>query len=310
MSKIVQINRRTITSAIVLAATILTGCSGIHQYTIDRLGDTLAAGSSGYGSDDDLELIRQASPFGLKLMESVLLETPHHATLLTATAAGFMQYAYAYVQQDADELELRDVQSARVMHHRAVALYRRARIYGFRALAVRHTDFNAQLKQDAKLVLADLDHEDMAPLYWSTVATAAIITLSKDDPQTIAELPLLEKMVGRLQQLDENYDHGALHSFLISYEMSRPGSRQPEISARHHFERAIYLAEGERVAPYVAFAEAACVATQNRQEFIKLLSQAITISSPRKHPEWRLENELMQRRARWLLSQVDQLFLE
>jgi predicted anti-sigma-YlaC factor YlaD len=92
--------------------------------------------------------------------------------------------------------------------------------------------------------------------------------------------------------------------------MSRPGSRQPEISARHHFAAALRLSEGERAAPYVAFAETACVATQNRQEFTKLLDQAIAIAPPRNHPEWRLENELMQRRARWLLSQVDQFFLE
>jgi hypothetical protein len=43
------------------------------------------------------------------VIESVLAETPRHAPLLTAAAAGFVKYTYAFVQQDADELEIHDV---------------------------------------------------------------------------------------------------------------------------------------------------------------------------------------------------------
>ena len=35
-----------------------------------------------------------------------------------------------------------------------------------------------------------------------------------------------------------------------------------------------------------------------------------SLFDPAARPEWRLENRILQRRARWLLTQADQLFLE
>jgi predicted anti-sigma-YlaC factor YlaD len=51
------------------------------------------------------------------------------------------------------------------------------------------------------------------------------------------------------------------------------------------------------------------VSQQDRAEFESLLNRALTID-PDARPEWRLANLIMQRRARWLLSRVDQLFAE
>ena len=43
-------------------------------------------------------------------------------------------------------------------------------------------------------------------------------------------------------------------------------------------------------------------------EFKELLNRALAIN-PDAKPEWRLVNLVMQRRARWLLSRTDELFL-
>ena len=56
-------------------------------------------------SDDDPELVRDALPFALKLMESVQVELPEHGALLLGLASGFTQYSYAFVQTPAEELE-------------------------------------------------------------------------------------------------------------------------------------------------------------------------------------------------------------
>jgi len=37
----------------------------------------------------------------------LLAENPQHAGLLTLLASGFTQYSFAFVQEDADELEAR-----------------------------------------------------------------------------------------------------------------------------------------------------------------------------------------------------------
>jgi len=287
----------------------LSGCVSLHHYAIDRVGDALAGSGSGFSGDDDPELIRAAAPFSLKLMESVLAETPRHAGLLTASAAGFTQYAYAFVQEDADEIEMRDLAAATVLRERAHGLYLRARDYGLRALEARHAGFRERLRQAPELAARELDPADAAALYWTAAAWGAAISLDKDSPDALAELPLIEVLLRRLASLNADYDYGALDSLLMSYENGRPGARDPQPLIRRHFERAVQLSGGHKAAPYVAFAETACVRAQDRTEFVASLKHALAID-PAGHPEWRLENRVMQRRARWLLTQTDQLFLE
>jgi predicted anti-sigma-YlaC factor YlaD len=213
------------------------------------------------------------------------------------------------VNQEADESESRDLAAARALRARARALYFRARDYGLRALDAKHAGFRAQLGERTGTALARLSRDDVPALYWTTVAWTAAIALSKDSPRAIADLRPVDLMVERLGELDPDMDHGALHAFLISYEMGRPGARDPEARARSHFEQAVRLSEGYKAGPFVALAESVCVATQNKREFVARLAQAIAID-PSARPEWRLENIIMQRRARWLLGQTDQLFLE
>src|SRR6266542_3898505 len=117
----------------VLLGWLAPGCS-IKKMAVNKLGDALAAGGTTFASDDDPELIRAAVPFSLKLMESLLSENPRHQALLSATASGFAQYAYAFVQQDAEELEDKDLAAAEDMKARARRLYVRARNYGLGAL--------------------------------------------------------------------------------------------------------------------------------------------------------------------------------
>src|SRR6516225_6260257 len=88
-----------------------TGCS-IHKYALNKASDALSQSGNTFASDDDPELIKAAAPFSLKLMESVLAENPRHVGLLTAAASGFTQYSFAFVQQDADELEVHDLAAA------------------------------------------------------------------------------------------------------------------------------------------------------------------------------------------------------
>jgi predicted anti-sigma-YlaC factor YlaD len=287
----------------------LTGACSVRHYAINRVGDALAASGTSFARDEDPELIRSAAPFSLKLMESVLDQSPNHAPLLTAAARGFTQYAYAYIQQPADEAEPNDVEEARALRLRAQAMYRRARDYGLRALEVRHAGFSAQLRADARAATALLSAPDAQPLYWTAVSWAALVSQSKDSTERIAELPLIDALVHRLRELDPDLDHGALHTFLISYTMGHPGARHPEVEARAEYDQALRLSDRQLASPFVAYAESVCVAIQDRLGFEQSLHQALAVD-PQARPDWRLENVVMQHRARWLMQRSDQLFLE
>jgi len=284
------------------------GCS-IKRFTVNQIGDALAAGGATFASDDDPELIRAAAPFSLKLMESLLAESPRHDGLLFATASGFTQYAYAFVQQDADELEGTDFAAARAHKTRARNLYLRARDYGLRGLEVHYRGIGSSLRRQPAEAVRGVRARDVPLLYWTAVSWAAAISLSKDDPGLIAEQPQVESLIDRALELDEAYDSGAIHSFLISYEPSRQGASGPaEARARRHFERAVELSGGRHAGPFVALAESVAVQKQDVTEFRTLLERALGID-PGARPEWRLVNLVLQRRARWLLSRTDELFL-
>jgi len=287
----------------------LAGCSSVNQVAVNKLGDALAGGGTVFASDSDPELIRDAAPFSLKLMESLLAESPDHEGLLKAASSGFTQYAYAFVQQQADELEATDVAAARALRLRAKGLYLRGRDYGLRGLEVAHPGLKEALPRDPAAALAACTAEDAELLYWTAAAWGAAIAVTKDDPALIADLPIVTALIDRALAVDESWDAGAIHAFLIPFELSRAGGEgDPVARARRHFERAVELGRGGQAGPFVTYAEAVCVQQQDREQFVRLLNQALAIN-PDTRPEWRLVNLVMQRRARWLLGRLDELFL-
>ncbi|HET7823852.1 MAG TPA: TRAP transporter TatT component family protein, partial [Anaeromyxobacter sp.] len=80
--------------AISLLAAGATGCKTV---VVSYAAGAASSTGTTYASDDDPELVREAIPFGLKTMESLLHENPRHAGLLLAACQGFTQYAYAFV---------------------------------------------------------------------------------------------------------------------------------------------------------------------------------------------------------------------
>ena len=91
--------------------------------------------------------------------------------------------------------------------------------------------------------------------------------------------------------------------------MGRAGGRgDPAARARQQFERAVELSGGNQAAPFVSYAEAVCVQKQDLPQFDALLARALAIN-PDAHPDFRLANLLMQRRATWVLSKREELFL-
>jgi hypothetical protein len=120
----------------------------------------------------------------------------------------------------------------------------------------------------------------------------------------------VEALIDRALELNESFDDGAIHSFLISYEPARQGAAgDPLERARRHFDRAWELSGGHQAGPLVSLAESVSIAARDRRGFQSLLERALAVDINAR-PEYRLANLVMQRRARWLLSRMDELFLE
>ncbi|MBL8860775.1 MAG: hypothetical protein JNK02_02090 [Planctomycetes bacterium] len=292
-----------------LLALVASGCS-IERYATGKVADALAATGGTFASDEDVELVRDASPFGLKLMENVLQSQPEHQELLTALARGFTQYAYAFVAQDGDAAESESLERAEALRERARKLYLRGREYGLRALEVARPGFRAALSADPGAAAGRLARAQIEALYWTSAAWGAALALSKDRPEAVADQPALEALLDRALAIDEAYGEGALRALLVSYEPARiGGERGAAERARGHFTRAVALSRGLSAGPYVALAETVAVAEQDRAAFERLLAAALAIDVDAAPPR-RVENLVQQRRARWLLARADELFLE
>lgn len=290
-------------------AAIGAGCS-IKGMAVNAVADALSGQGSVFASDEDPELVREAIPFGLKTYESILEATPEHKGLLLATGSAFIQYAYAFVQQDADFIDETDLPRARELRARAKKLFLRGRDYAIRAIEVDHPGFLEALRKDKDAALAAMAKEDVPQLYWAGVGWAAALMSSKEDLNLIADLPLGGSMVERAVALDPSFNEGAGPEFLISYDGSRPAAMGGSTErARMHFARALEISKGKRASVHLALAESVSVRDQNLAEFRRLLDAALAVD-PEGDRSQRLVNLLALKRAKWLKTRIPDLFLD
>jgi len=302
----VVIRRSLLPLCVCALALVHTGCS-IKMMAINTLGNALADGSFGFARDDDPELVRDAVPFALKTIEGLIEQSPKHKPLLTAACRGFTQYSYAFIQQEADFIEAQDLDRATAMRARAKKLYLRGRDYGIRALEVEFPTFGDQLRTNTDGVLARLNKTHVPLLYCTAAAWAAAFAVDISDSRLSVEQTMFEKMMRRALALDESYQLGSLHDFFISWDAGHAATGSSIRSAREHFERAKTLARGQRVSLFVTLAESVSVSEQNKTEFEQRLNEALAVDISLA-PEQKLANVISQRRAKWLLSRVNELF--
>ena len=298
----------TRTAVLAVALLIAAGCSP-RVYVTRQVADALSSGGGTYGSDDDPQLVREATPFALKLSESLLDATPRHTGLLLSLAKGFTQYAAAFVWQDAVESTEPDVKEAGKM--RALNLFLRAKEYGLRGLETRHPDFRRLVADDPVAAARTADFEDIPLLYWTGAAWSLAIAASPGSPEMLADLPRCEALMHRVLELKEDYDAGAIHEYFVAFDGSRSAAMGGSVErARSHFARAMDLAAGLKISPMVTFAETVSVGAQDRQEFLSLLEKALAFDARHLAPEYRQANLAAQRKAAWLKGRIDELFLE
>ena len=283
----------------------LPGCS-VKKFAVRQVGDALASGPSAYETDSDLELVGGALPFGLKLVESLLAETPRHRGLLLTAARGFVLYSLAYVDFPAETALDDDFERGKAGRARAGRLYARALGYALRALDRRYPGFSERLGEDPETAAAEVAARDIDLLYWASAALGLSIGIDPTDPEMLVRLPQVEAMVNRALELDEAWDEGALHEIRLALDAAKPGGGDPA-SMKKSYQRALELSAGKRAGLHLSYAEAVAVPAQDRVLFETMVAKALAVDAD-KYENYRLVNALAHRRARWLRSRVEDLF--
>lgn len=307
----IRASARSARRRIALVAVVLVagaGCS-FRSMAIRTFADTIAESSSVYSSDEDPELVRDALPFSLKTLETLLESSPEDKGLLLSACSGFSQYSYAFLQTDAEIAEWDDYARAEELWTRARKMYVRARDYCLRRVELDHPGITARLQLDPENAVMVFDATDVDTMYWLAGSWGLAIAAGLDQPALAVDLPAVREVIQRALDLDEDYNRGALHVACITIE-SVPAEMGGSVErAREHFARAVELSRGVDASPYVTLASSISVETQDRAEFEELLNSALMID-PDEEPSIRLLNLILQKRARHLLGLVDELFGE
>src|SRR5215208_3813104 len=205
--------------AILCAAAVTSGCALMKRKAIGMVAGTLASSGDVFTRDDDLELVGDAIPFGLKLYESLLDSAPKNKELLIATCSNFTQYGVAYLETEAAALgEARHHDEVAHLNARALKLYLRAKGYCLRAMEVRFPGIGAKLLTDPAPALAKAQKKDVPLLYWTAASWGSAIGLGLDKPDISIDLPTVRALADRAIALDESWGKGALHEMFISLD--------------------------------------------------------------------------------------------
>jgi predicted anti-sigma-YlaC factor YlaD len=275
---------------------------------VKTVANTLSDTGDVFTRDDDPDLIRDATPFALKLYESLLESVPTHVPLLISTCGGFTQYGYAFLEAEADGLDASRRDEATHLRDRALKHYLRGRGYCLRALDARLGKGTSQaLLQDPAPVVAKARKDDVPLLYWSAASWGAAISLGLDRPDLAVDFPTVRALADRALALDPSWNKGAIHELMISLDSLPDALGGNPDRARQHFKDAVAIQKGLSPGPYVALATGVSVPMQDRAEFERLLKEALAID-PGKDPSNRLVTLVTQRRARVLLDRVDERF--
>ncbi|MBN2051708.1 MAG: TRAP transporter TatT component family protein [Spirochaetales bacterium] len=321
-------------------------CS-LRTLAVDSLADMLAgSGGTVFTGDEDPELVGEALPFALKLYESLLSASPENSELLLTAGTGFISYANVYVHTPADMLPREEYRKQREMRNRAKALYLRGRDYVLRGLEVRHPGFLEALgRKDFEKAFLKFSEEDVPYLYWAAAGWLSAVGFDVLDTELMITVPSAFSLAVEALSLDESWGQGSIHELFISvygsvpeYLLFRPevpeggdtladylkgyyglnlgsGELSVEEKGRFHFERALDLAQGEKSSPYLSYALAFARKRVDPEtllglpeEYISLLEQALEVD-PKASEANVLVNTVNQRKARWLLENLDIYFI-
>lgn len=292
--------------AVAVLAAGLTGCS-LKTMAVNAVANSLAAPSDVMTRDNDPELIKDAIPFGLKTYESLLESVPKNQGLLIATCSGYTSYAYGFVETPAELLQFTDQSAARLGIERSLNMYLRAKDFCMRAMELRFPGIGKKLLLDPVAAVANTKKEDVELLYWTAASWGSAMSLGKDQPDLVADFPVVRALAERALALNPNWSNGTIHELFITLDSQPEMLGGDPARARKHFDEAIRIQKGQLPGPYVELAEGVSLSIPDRAEYEKLMKQAVALD-PNAQPSVRLVSLIMQRRAKGMLEHLDDLF--
>lgn len=289
-----------------------TGC--LARLAANSTAKIMNQASPALQSFSDPALAEAALPYSITQMEGLLLVIPNNQMLRANLMRALGSFGFGFLEDRMEEAEVAD-DEARIDYYRnrASLAYLRGKEVGFDSLTLEEEDdggargaYRRGVDAWRAYLLQFDDQEQAGMVFWLGYNWARHISLNKEDPDVLADLPFAVACFERVFALDPTFNNYAPYVAMGSYYARTSESLGGEPArAREMFETAIARTGGNFLTYKVMMARVYAVMVQDRALYTRLLQEVIDAGDVM--PQQRLANQIAKRRARRYLAQVDDL---
>lgn len=275
---------RVLTIVLVL---VISGCAAIVQRATDGLSSGL---TQGIANHDDVDTVADGLPAYLLLLDGLIAGDPENPALLLSAGRLYGTYAGGFVTDAARGKRLAD----------------RSFDYARRGACARDPDFCARLNdndfdQFVQFVATGITAADVDATYTLASSWVGWLRADTSDWNRVADLPRIEALLGRVQELAPGYDQGNVLAYLGVLDCLRPESLGGKpLRGQERLAAAAAATAGKNLLPDVLNAEY-CARLLFEQETHDRLLQGV-IAAEANVPGLTLSNTIAKRRAAELIE--------
>ena len=275
---------------LLLVATAGSGCASLASSAASGMAENLSASML---NQDDPELVREATPAYLLLLDSLVEGSPDDPAILGAAAQLYAVYGSLFVE-DAE---------------RAKRLTARSREYGSRALCAADSsacDLDGLDFDSYSQAINGTGENAGDALYAYAVGLLASIR-ARGDMAAIAELPKAEVALSRVLVIGGEANAGSVNMYLGVLNTLRPPALggDPE-KGRAYFEEALQITARKDLSVQVEYARGYARLVYDRELHDRLLTEVLEADP--EQPSLTLFNLLAQDQAAYLMASADEYF--
>jgi hypothetical protein len=275
--------RQTVTFRLSLLFLIsLSSCSSLLTGMIEPTVGNLQ-------KQTDLDLVCEGAPAYLLMIDSMIASDPDSSSLLQIGAKSYSAYLAAMKECGSKS-------------ERIAAITEKARLYGTSLLARMLPIAPGDSLEALNTSLQNMGKSDVPELFWGALAWVTWIQEQHGSPASIVDSVKVEKIMLRLEELDDTYQEGSVHLFFGGYYAARPqmlGGR-PDLS-RMHFEKALTISRHAFLLVQTTYAQTYSRLAMDKELHDRLLREVLDFPLE-KSPESALSNQIAKRRAKRLLA--------
>ncbi|GHV61721.1 lipoprotein [Spirochaetia bacterium] len=258
------------------------------------------------------ETVAPYIPSVLAKNEARLAKHPDDQGLILNTGSLYVMYANAFVQGPAEFLPPVQYEERQAALGEAKRLYLKGADILYDGLDKKYPGFSTVSFVNNTLAsyLAKMDETDVPSLYWTAAGYLSAFSLDPFDLKMGRRVPDLMSYVNRAYELDPDFNNGALDDFYILAYASLPdtlGGDKSQVDL--HFKRALEKSGGKLAGPHVSYAQVVSVPAGDYDNFKSHLEAALALN-PKKNRANRLVNIISQRKARALLDNARDYFID